>query len=151
MTTFDEISGDLERQAIAREMHDVLAHRISLVSVHAGALAYRARQAGAGTGPVLEGGEIADSARVIVDNAHLALEELQMTIQGKIYNDLVGADVEVLVEGRSARSAADVKGHTSCNKVINFRGSHGLAGKIVTVRVTGAKSHSLYGEASNVL
>ena len=29
----------LERQAIAREMHDVLAHRISLVSVHAGALA----------------------------------------------------------------------------------------------------------------
>ena len=74
-----------------------------------------------------------------------------MTIQRKIYNDLVGADVEVLVEGRSARSAADVTGHTSCNKVINFRGSSSLAGKIVTVRVNGAKAHSLYGEASNVL
>ena len=81
----------------------------------------------------------------------LALEELQMTIQRKIYNDLIGADVEVLVEGHSARSAADVTGHTSCNKVINFRGSSSLAGKIVTVRVNGAKVHSLYGEASNVL
>jgi signal transduction histidine kinase len=63
-----------EREAIAREMHDVLAHRISLVSLHAGALAYRTRQPG---GPELNSTEVAESAQIIRDNAHQALEELQ--------------------------------------------------------------------------
>ena len=36
-----EAAREAERTRIAREMHDVLAHRISLVSMHAGALAYR--------------------------------------------------------------------------------------------------------------
>lgn len=66
-----------ERTAIAREMHDVLAHRISLLSVHAGALAYRTRRSDAGDGPELSSAEIADSAQVIRDNAHQALEELR--------------------------------------------------------------------------
>jgi signal transduction histidine kinase len=65
-----------ERAAIAREMHDVLAHRISLLSVHAGALAYRTKQAGAGSGPALSAAEVAESAQVIRDNAHQALDEL---------------------------------------------------------------------------
>ncbi|MCW2916486.1 MAG: histidine kinase [Actinomycetia bacterium] len=66
-----------ERQAIAREMHDVLAHRISLLSVHAGALAYRTRQAQAHAGPALSSAEVAQSAEVIRGNAHEAVKELQ--------------------------------------------------------------------------
>jgi signal transduction histidine kinase len=65
-----------EREAIAREMHDVLAHRISLLSVHAGALVYRSGQRDAGSGPDLSTAEVAESARIIRDNAHQALEEL---------------------------------------------------------------------------
>ncbi|MGK5534210.1 sensor histidine kinase [Streptomyces sp. URMC 129] len=65
-----------EREAIAREMHDVLAHRISLLSVHAGALAYRTDRSAAGAKP-LTPGEISDSAQVIRDTAHQALEELR--------------------------------------------------------------------------
>lgn len=57
-----------ERSRIAREMHDVLAHRISLVAMHSGALAYRTD---------LTREETADAAAIIRDNAHLALRELR--------------------------------------------------------------------------
>lgn len=57
-----------ERTRIAREMHDVLAHRISLVAMHAGALAYRTD---------LSREETAQAAGVIQDNAHRALAELR--------------------------------------------------------------------------
>ena len=76
----------------------------------------------------------------------LALESLQMGIQREIYESYVGSVVKVLVEGVSARSSNDLTGHSSCNKVVNFRGLSELAGKVVRVRVTEAKTHSLYGE-----
>jgi signal transduction histidine kinase len=60
-----------ERRRIAREMHDVLAHRLSLVSVHAGALEFNA-----GASPA----EVAAGAGVIRENARLALEELRGVI-----------------------------------------------------------------------
>jgi signal transduction histidine kinase len=58
----------LERERIAREMHDALAHRISLVSLYAGALAIR---------PDLSAEEVARTATTIRDSAHLALEDLR--------------------------------------------------------------------------
>jgi signal transduction histidine kinase len=60
-----------ERTMIAREMHDVLAHRISLVALHAGALAYRGD---------LSRTETAATAQTIRDNAHLALAELRQVL-----------------------------------------------------------------------
>jgi signal transduction histidine kinase len=61
----------LERHRIAREMHDVLAHRISLLSLHAGALELHPDR------PV---DEIARAAGVIRDSAHQALEDLRGVI-----------------------------------------------------------------------
>src|SRR5690625_3923840 len=63
-----EAAREAERTRIAREMHDVLAHRISLVAMHAGALAYRTD---------LSREETAAAAGVIRDNAHRALTELR--------------------------------------------------------------------------
>jgi signal transduction histidine kinase len=60
-----------ERTRIAREMHDVLAHRISLLSLHAGALEFR---------PEAEPEEIARATAVIRASAHQALEDLHAMI-----------------------------------------------------------------------
>jgi signal transduction histidine kinase len=60
-----------ERTRIAREMHDVLAHRISLLSLHAGALEFR---------PEAPPEEIARAAAVIRASAHQALEDLRAVI-----------------------------------------------------------------------
>ncbi|MDL9938810.1 histidine kinase [Gordonia sp. ABSL1-1] len=58
----------VERARIAREMHDVLAHRISVVSMTAGALAYRTD---------LSGDEVRATAKTIQETSHLALTELR--------------------------------------------------------------------------
>ncbi|HET7194738.1 MAG TPA: histidine kinase [Nocardioides sp.] len=57
-----------ERARIAREMHDVLAHRISQISMHAGALSFRED---------LTAAEMRTSARVIQEKAHEALTDLR--------------------------------------------------------------------------
>ncbi|WP_221320518.1 sensor histidine kinase [Actinoplanes sp. L3-i22] len=61
----------LERTAIAREMHDVLAHRISLLSLQAGALELRP-----GAAPEA----VAAAAGTIRRSAHQALEDLREVI-----------------------------------------------------------------------
>ncbi|MFE0734936.1 sensor histidine kinase [Streptomyces sp. NPDC058855] len=61
----------LAREAIAREMHDVLAHRLTLLSVHAGALEFR---------PDAPPEQIARAAGVIRDSAHEALQDLREII-----------------------------------------------------------------------
>jgi signal transduction histidine kinase len=60
-----------ERTRIAREMHDVLAHRISLVALHAGALE---------VAPDLSPTQVRESASLLRSTAHQALEELRDVI-----------------------------------------------------------------------
>lgn len=76
----------------------------------------------------------------------LELETLQRSIQEKTWANYVGRTVEVLVEGESARGNDDMRGHSSCNKIVNFRGGNDLLGRLVNVRITSAKANSLYGE-----
>jgi signal transduction histidine kinase len=59
------------REALAREMHDVLGHRLSLLSVSAGALAYY-------RGASAE--ETARAAEVVRENARRALQDLREVI-----------------------------------------------------------------------
>ncbi|WP_329019216.1 sensor histidine kinase [Streptomyces sp. NBC_01601] len=59
------------REEIAREMHDILAHRLSLLSVHAGALEFN---------PGAPAADIQQAAEVIRDSAHQALQDLREVI-----------------------------------------------------------------------
>ena len=79
----------------------------------------------------------------------IALENLQESIQQKLYGQYVGKTVSVLVEKESARSTEDMTGHSSCHKVVNFRADQVLPGEIVNVLITQAKPYSLYGELVN--
>jgi signal transduction histidine kinase len=60
-----------ERAEIAREMHDVLAHRLSLLATYAGALEYR---------PDAPPEQLSHAAGVVRAGAHQALEELRDVI-----------------------------------------------------------------------
>jgi signal transduction histidine kinase len=66
-----EEAREAERRRIAREMHDVLAHRLSLLSLHAGALEFR---------PDAPPGEITLAAAVIRASAAAALSDLRQVI-----------------------------------------------------------------------
>ncbi|HEY6497236.1 MAG TPA: histidine kinase [Trebonia sp.] len=60
-----------ERARIAREMHDVLAHRLSLLATYAGALAYR---------PDAPPEQVSAAAEVVRSGVHQALDELREVI-----------------------------------------------------------------------
>ncbi|HEX2176277.1 MAG TPA: histidine kinase [Nocardioidaceae bacterium] len=60
-----------ERTRIAREMHDVLAHRLSLLATYAGALEYR---------PDAPAEQLSHAAGVVRATVHQALEELREVI-----------------------------------------------------------------------
>jgi signal transduction histidine kinase len=81
-----------ERARIAREMHDVLAHRLSLVATYAGALEYR---------PDASREQVARAAGVVRDGIHQALDELREVIT------VLRADDDDL-DGRPQPMLADV-------------------------------------------
>lgn len=141
-----------EQARIAREMHDVLAHRISQISLHAGALAYRSD---------LTPEETRVSAEVIRDKAHEALTDLRgvlgvlrdsstgerMTAPQPTYGDLAGlvdearesgmrVELEDLVEGADLPEATGRTVYRIVQEGITNARKH-APGALLTVRVSG--------------
>ncbi len=149
----------LAREEIAREMHDVLGHRLSLLSVHAGALEYR---------PDAPAEDVAQAAKVIRESAHQALQDLREVIG--VLRAPVGelpqptfADIRHLVEessraGMRVDLAEDVAGlvpdsagrtayRIAQEALTNVR-KH-APGSRVCVRVAGAPGQGLEVEVRN--
>jgi signal transduction histidine kinase len=130
-----------ERTRIAREMHDVLAHRISLLSLHAGALEFR---------PDAPPDEIARAAAVIRASAHQALEDLR-TVIGLLRDGAVGEPVQppqptlaslpvLLDESRAAGMALDADVRVDLAAVPEAVGRNAL--RIVQEALTNARKHA---------
>ncbi len=82
----------------------------------------------------------------IKEERHQRLLQLMNEIGRRKYQDLVGQEVEVLVEGPSKRNPARLTGRTRCNKIVVFEGSARHRGQLLKMRVTRAGSFTLYGD-----
>jgi tRNA-2-methylthio-N6-dimethylallyladenosine synthase len=76
------------------------------------------------------------------------VQALQKEITARRLSRWVGRDVEVLVEGESARYPGQLCGRTTGNEMVNFAGPPSLVGKLVTVKIAAVRSHTLVGEHS---
>jgi len=81
----------------------------------------------------------------------VALQALQRTIQGELFEATVGRVEPVLVDAKSRRRAWELSGRTSGNTVVNFPGEPAWVGRIVPVTITGANPNSLRGEPAAAL
>ena len=74
----DEVARSAERERIAREVHDVMGHRLSIIALHAGALEGAARASGEGDPRVRESAHLVrESAAAAVDDLHSLLDLLR--------------------------------------------------------------------------
>ncbi|UNS98938.1 histidine kinase [Streptomyces tubbatahanensis] len=127
------------REDVAREMHDVLAHRLSLLSVHAGALEFNPRG---------DPAQVAQAAGVIRESAHQALQDLREIIgvlrapEQVDHPQPVLADVEQLAD-ESRRAGArvsldlDVAGGLGNAPTVTGRTAY----RIVQEGLTNARKH----------
>jgi signal transduction histidine kinase len=133
---------DTERARIAREMHDVLAHRISQISMHAGALGFRQD---------LTADEMRASATVIQQTAHEALTDLRgvlgvlrdretgelMHAPQPTYADLV----DLVEESRAAGARVEYDDHIACTEEVPDSVGRTLY-RIVQEGITNAGKHA---------
>ena len=77
------------------------------------------------------------------------LQDLQKEIQLRLNATLVGTTQEVLVESHSKKDDELMSGRTSCNRVVNFRGSENQIGRFLPVDITAATANCLLGAGAN--
>lgn len=74
------------------------------------------------------------------------LLEVQNRISKEINEKLLGTETEILVEGLSRNSRSTFTGRTRSNKIVNFKGTGDLVGKLAKVKIKKIQTWSLEGE-----
>jgi tRNA-2-methylthio-N6-dimethylallyladenosine synthase len=71
-------------------------------------------------------------------------------IGARKYENFIGRQTQILVEGPSKKNAARMSGRTRCNKIVLFDGSERHRGQIMDLKITRAGSFTLYGDPAIV-
>ena len=77
----------------------------------------------------------------------VALQALQRDVQSELNRQLIGNEVDVLVDAASRRRETEVSGRTTTNVVVNLPGPAAWIGQIVRTRIERAGPHSVWGLA----
>src|SRR3984957_2237223 len=80
-------------------------------------------------------------------------QRLLETINGigaRKYENFIGRQTQILVEGPSKKNAARMSGRTRCNKIVLFDGTERHRGQIMDLKITRAGSFTLYGDPAIV-
>lgn len=140
----DEQARLAERRRIAGEMHDRLGHRLSLLSVHAGALALRTD---------LSAETVRESAQVLRDTTHRAMEDLRTIVQvlqeapcpdsGEPEDaDDLGAVEHLVTEARAAGADVSLRSTALLMMAPPGRPLAGVAYRVVREGLTNAARHA---------
>src|SRR4030095_11224145 len=81
--------------------------------------------------------------QAIKEERNQRLLTLVNEIAAKHYQNLVGEQLEILVEGPSKKNAARMMGRTRCNKIVVFDGSERHRGQLLDVNITRGGAFSL--------
>ncbi|WP_230384251.1 sensor histidine kinase [Corynebacterium phoceense] len=124
-----------ERERIARDMHDSLSHRLSLISVFAGGLAYR---------DDLSREQVAESAATIQSEAEHAVDDLRRVLHSLRFDDRI--DPRTSLEDHVARARATgtkvaVNYVDDCTGELSTMGVHALS-RAVQEGLTNARKYA---------
>jgi len=70
---------------------------------------------------------------------------LQEELQSRHFEQLVGTEVEVLVESRNSKDPTKLKGRTPCWKRVLFPGDNALIGTLQQVQIAEVRHQTLLG------
>ena len=76
----------------------------------------------------------------------MKLIDLQQAVTHELNRERIGRTEQVLVTGQAARGTGDMTGRSDGGRTVNFPGPESLTGRLVPVRITDAKSSTLYGQ-----
>ena len=85
-------------------------------------------------------------AEELIEERHARLLEVINEIGARRYRKLVGARVQILVEGPSRNNASRMTGRTRCGRIVVFEGNARHHGELLDVKIERAGLFTLYGD-----